>query len=84
MLGLNTQLSAQRSCIAVEYRQKAILNTPSLIEKIAAVENFTTQQLKNNATFVIYHEIHFEFEIHLLADIFFSEGSLGSEISRDY
>ena len=50
LLGLNTQLSAQRSCMADEYLQKAILNTPSLAEKIAAVENYTAQQLRNNST----------------------------------
>ena len=50
LLGLCTQLSAQRPCMADEYRQKIILNNLSLAEKIAAVENFTAQHLINNST----------------------------------
>ena len=50
LLVIYSHVTAQRPCLANEYRQKALLNDPSLVNKLASIEDFNSRILKNNAT----------------------------------
>ena len=50
LLVIYSHVTAQRPCLANEYRQKALLNDPPLVNKLASIEDFNSRILKNNAT----------------------------------